>query len=1323
MRKVIFLTTFFALSIFFLIRFEPLFKSKGPSIFPEASLTEGPYDGPAEFIKFHNGIRTREGESTPGYEPGFKIIELQKAKFNQAKQARNSVGAELQASGIEWTERGPVNVPGRTRGLLVDPDDATKNTWFAGSASGGVWKTTNGGTNWTLITPDLSNLATTVLVMAGSNHNVIYLGTGEGFGNLDGVSGNGIFKSIDRGQSWTYLPSTSTFDDINRAIVSPVDPGIVIVATNNGIYRTTNGGNNWTQVSSLPLIEDLNATQGNFSVQYATQKTKGVLKSTDGGINWALSNTGMSPSGRIEIDISPVDPNRIFASAEGTLSGSKSDLYVSNDAGVTWTIVDVSFNNATIDFLGGQGWYDNAIACDPFNADIVYVGGVNIFRLQLGTGSTSVTKYNVEENNTSFMNLVNFNANQYQGKISVGTGTNKNVEVRFGPGKSQLAHRFTVPPAGGTNQNGGPGVPDNQYIYQDYASVPFEVWEIDNGGNDVRQLMVSFRDQERDGQFNLKKQDAVNDPDLLTSREYIFIHDISYQSTPASLVAINGGQVVSRMYFFWPVLSTGKKWPDDIVPSNLRILVSSIPKLNAVTTTVTDAYGQFDKKNSFVNSGVDVHPDHHTITMIPVNNLAYKILIANDGGLFISNTSETPGIAQGNWTMVGRTFNTAQFYGADKQPKSPNYLGGTQDNGTWYSSSSNTTATTSYRLGIGGDGFEAIWHNLDQNLMIGSSQGNAFRRSSDGGQSWAAATTGLTGDMPFISKLANSRDFPDRIFTVGTNGVFVSVNFGLNWSLTPITSKWGASSFLDVEVSRANANIVWAGSGMSTTRNLYVSVNGGSTFTQTTNFTGVKLGTISKLASNPFEPSTGYALFSFADTPKILRTTNLGQTWQDISGFGNGTESTTGFPDVATYCLYVRPDNPNIIWVGTEIGIVESQDNGQSWALLAEFPKVAVWDMKGQDDEVVIATHGRGIWTAKIAKSQLSSIPPQIIDAGTAPTKKLMLKVRVDETYDSLQTIINGVLAGSVKTLTMPSTLLVSLSGVTPGQKEIKVIGYKGGAPHHSANYSANQLNVLNTIDSYSNYFETNTDLFLDGFFSQTMPGNNSKEKQSLQTTHNYSVNKTYLTVILHPVKVSGTFSQLFYRDIIIIEPVNDSFVVEATKDGITWLPLIAPYDASANPLWADAFANGKEGRTPMFVSHQLDLKSKFAAGDEVLIRLRMASNSSIAGWGCAIDFMSIQELPVAVEPAITKETTVTVFPNPSTGVFNLNYHLKNPFTVTAQVVNSLGQIVVAKNFGYRMAGEHKDAVSLEGEPGGMYLIVISTDTGKKTIRVVLTGR
>jgi len=138
-------------------------------------------DGPEEFIKFHQGIRTRSDEQRPGYAANYQWTELQKARYSSAK--KTTLAARTQSGGgngvISYTERGPGNVPGRTRGLVVDPDDASHNTWFAGSASGGIWKTTDGGNSWLWLTPSIPNLATTSLAMAGSNHNTIYAGTGE----------------------------------------------------------------------------------------------------------------------------------------------------------------------------------------------------------------------------------------------------------------------------------------------------------------------------------------------------------------------------------------------------------------------------------------------------------------------------------------------------------------------------------------------------------------------------------------------------------------------------------------------------------------------------------------------------------------------------------------------------------------------------------------------------------------------------------------------------------------------------------------------------------------------------------------------------------------------------------------------------------------------------------------------------------------------------------------------------------------------------------------------------------------------------------------
>lgn len=1307
-NKLLSLTVVFCLSIFGVLTFDPLNNSANHNSTTKPASVQEEVDDPEQFILFHKGIRTRDGELKPGYQQGYKVKELFKAK---AEAAQMKAGRQQSNGVLEWIERGPANVPGRTRGLIVDPIDASRNTWFAGSVAGGIWKTTNAGQSWTLLTPDLPNLATTVIAMAESNNNILYCGTGEGFGNVDGVNGNGMFKSTDRGITWTYLPATANFNDINRLIIDPINPDVVVTATNNGIYRTTNGGTSWIQVSTLSFIQDLKATPGNFNIQYATRNGFGVLKSTDGGQTWFSSNTGMNVTGRVEIAVSPANPNRIFASAVGSLSGTNSDLYMSDDAGATWSLVDVTFNGSGVDFLGGQGWYDNTIACDPFNANIVYYGGVNLFRTQLTGGSTSVGSYSLQQNATqNFMELVTFTGAS-NGNFQVGPQANSiSVEIRFGPGKSQKAHRFLVP-EGATS-----GVPEANYSYADYVDVPFEVWDITNN----RQLMVSFRDQGRDGQFNLLTFNT-DGPALQQSREYVYVNNVTYNaSAPNPNIMVNGGQVFNMMYNIWPYLAAGKTWPGDIVESELRFLFTSVPKLNASTVTVSDAYNQFDGKNRFQTFGVDMHPDQHNMVVIPMSGSTYKILVANDGGLFISNTSATPGIAQGNWTMAGNTYNTSQFYGADKRPGKDEYFGGMQDNGTW-KSPANTVASpaTNYVFNLGGDGFEVLWHNLDDQKLIGGSQFNNFARSTNGGSSWTSATSGLFGSAPFISKLANSKLNPETIFTVTSSGVFRSVNFGANWTLTPITEKWGASTFLDVEVSQANANIVWAGSGMSATRNLYVSTNNGLSFSVTNNFTDVLLGTISKLASHPFEPNTAYALFSFADAPKVLRTTDLGQTWQDISGFGTNPESSTGFPDVAVYCLYVRPDNPNIIWVGSEIGIIESQDNGLTWALIDDFPKVSVWDMKGQDDQVVIATHGRGIWTATIDALQLPFKKPELIASGTSPQEDLKLKVKVEETFDSVQ-VFSGSTKLGVIPATTPSEIIVNISNLPPGSKEIKLIGYKGSGPVHSKAYPINHLDVLTLENNYSTYFQATTDLSLAGLVLQTTPGGNSNERSILQTHHFYNNNFEYQMTIRHPIKVNASSPLLHYRDIAIVEPVNDYVVVEATSNGLDWIALAPAYDATGNATWLSAYNAGQPGHKSMFVDHVIDLSETFTDNDEILIRFRMKTSPATNAWGWAIDFVNIQMEPTGIEDPESAVQSFSLYPNPAHEFITAAFELNRSTEVNAEVIDQSGRLITRQLLGLKSAGKYVQQIELGNRPEGIYFFVLRTTKGTATSKFVI---
>ncbi|MFC2096257.1 T9SS type A sorting domain-containing protein, partial [Bacteroidota bacterium] len=1023
-------------------------------------------DGPKNYYLAHKEMTTRIGEDKSGYGMNYRIKELNKAK-SKAQYLKRAKGSET------WTSRGPANVGGRTRTIIIDPDDSDHKTWYAGATTGGFWKTIDEGETWTLLSDEFTNISISAIFMAPSNYDVIYAGTGESYFGGGGYAGNGIWKSTDRGVNWTQLASTSNdpkFLYTNRLVVYPDDENIVLAATETGIYKTIDGGTSWTEVyASATGIEDLKADPVNSDTLYGGESLQGIVRSFDGGLTWEEASSGMLAGDRFEIAVSPVDHNTVFVSAS-TTSEDRSYVYMSKDNATTWKRFNDDEQWATYtghteeDYLI-QGGYDNAITAHPFNANEVFVGGVCIWHCNFdGEINTEIkTVTDVFTTDLSFIEFINFSADYFNGALSTDDGTDVvdedwiSVEIRFGTGITQKAHRFTVP------DNSTSGVAYTSYTYEDYIDVPFQVWDITNN----KQLMVSFRDQEKDGEFNLyERLNPTTSEYGELGREYIMVNSVEYNATtPDANIAQNGGVTYKTLYFLWPSLAIDQEWTPSALPeSKITILYDYDPFQKGTLTNIADGRNYFGGKN-YPNNGAYVgtqykpllHVDHHSFTILPVDASNFHMIVTNDGGFAISKDNAD------TFSQLANNYITTQFYGLSRHPEKNEYIGGTQDNGTWQSpADEDAHADSRYYYRITGDGFECLWHQTNPDKLIGSVYNNRFYISSNGGENFYSSATGIASDDgPFVSKLSASKLNPDMIFAVGKDGVYKSNNFGGNWTLKEISTNWNnrtddyVYNTFNVEPSLANENIIWAGGAMAIDNNMQiqVSTDQGETFTAVDDFADVNMNAlISGIATHPQEDSTAYVLFSISGAPKVLRTVDLGQTWEDISGFGTNDVSSNGFPNVETHCLLVMPYNTDILWVGTDIGIFESTDNGTTWALANNpLQGMSISDMQVYKDQIAISTYGRGIWTVDI--QELNYVPELVGEYSGEQTISAIYDI--PSNVDSIELYVNNTYENIIRNVQSGSdTIKASVSD--EGDYVIQLISYVDGIGYYSNNSNIN---------------------------------------------------------------------------------------------------------------------------------------------------------------------------------------------------------------------------------------------------------------------------
>ena len=336
--------------------------------------------------------------------PSFLCILAIGASVQSATQNGGDVVTAETLRGLELRSIGPALMGGRIADIAVSPRDSS--TWYIAVGSGGVWKTENAGVSWRPVFDDQPSYSVGCVTLDPSNPDIVWVGTGENVSGRHVGWGDGVYKSLDGGDTWNRM-GLERSEHIGKIVVDPRDSDVVYVAAEGplwasggerGLYKTTDGGRTWS--GALIIDEDTGVTDIEIDprdpdVLYAASYQRrrhiwslmaggpgsGIHKSTDGGESWRRLERGLPEEemGKIGLAVSPADPDVVYATIEA--DESERGFYRSLDRGETWERRNPYISSGT-----GPHYYQEIVASPH---DVARVYQMDVFVHVTGDGGAT----------------------------------------------------------------------------------------------------------------------------------------------------------------------------------------------------------------------------------------------------------------------------------------------------------------------------------------------------------------------------------------------------------------------------------------------------------------------------------------------------------------------------------------------------------------------------------------------------------------------------------------------------------------------------------------------------------------------------------------------------------------------------------------------------------------------------------------------------------------------------------------------------------------------------------------------------------------------